>query len=44
MAAAGAWTRYVTRNGRIKAQVHVLDFEYCNVSSKLFHILAINSS
>ncbi len=41
MAAEGAWSRYIMRNGRIEAHVYVLNFEYCNVSSSNIHILAI---
>lgn len=43
VAAEGAWSRYVTRNGRIEAHMYVLGFEYCKALSSKFHIPVIDT-
>ena len=43
MAAVGARSRHVTKNGRSELHLYLLDFEYRDVSSSNFHILVIDT-
>ena len=43
MAAIGARSRHVTKNGRSELHLYLLDFEYRDISSSNFHILAIDT-